>query len=465
MKNLKILYVDSDITNVQNIQNLFLNFFITDLTIEDDASSALSLYKKNNFDLVIVNLDRYTQNSFNFIKNIKYIYNEQVCIIITELDNKDHLIKAIELRVHYLLDKPIQSNIFEKIIKECYIEINQNKAALLSNSLLVQYKHAIDSRSILSKTNIKGEITYANNLFYKISQFTKEECLGQNHNILKHPDMDMAVLKKMWETIQSKKEWRGIIKNKSKDGKEYIWDSLIIPLLDTHNNIIEYIGIRHDITKLEHYKNNLQLQLNMAINDIEETQKEVVFTMGAIAETRSKETANHVKRVAEYSFLLAKLAGVSKENTLLLKLASPMHDIGKVGIPDAILNKPAKLTKEEFKIMQSYATVGYEMLKNSNKEILQTSAIVAHEHHEKWDGTGYPRGLKKENIHIYGRITAICDVFDALGSNRCYKKAWDIEEILEYLKNQKYKHFDPRLVDLFLVNIKKFLTIKECYID
>ena len=151
--------------------------------------------------------------------------------------------------------------------------------------------------------------------------------------------------------------------------------------------------------------------------------------MGAIGESRSKETGNHVKRVAEYSYLLAKLSGLNEDESELLKQASPMHDIGKVAIPDSILHKTDKLTKLELEIMKTHALKGYELLKGSDRPLLKMAAIIALEHHEKWNGEGYPTGLKEEEISIYGRITAICDVFDALGSDRCYKKAWIDEDL------------------------------------
>ena len=198
------------------------------------------------------------------------------------------------------------------------------------------------------------------------------------------------------------------------------------------------------------------------LNDaIEETQREVIYAMGEIGETRSKETGNHVKRVALYSKELALLYGLSAEEAERLQMASPMHDIGKVGIADAILNAPRKLTAEEFETMKTHASLGYDMLKQSNKPILQAAAIVAHEHHEKWDGSGYPNATSGENIHIYGRITAVADVFDALGSERVYKKAWELEKILDFFKEQSGKHFDPKLVTLFLNNLAKFLVIRD----
>ncbi|NQY93680.1 MAG: HD domain-containing protein [Campylobacteraceae bacterium] len=199
--------------------------------------------------------------------------------------------------------------------------------------------------------------------------------------------------------------------------------------------------------------------------EIINTQKEVVYAMGEIGETRSKETGNHVKRVAKYSKLLALKYGLSLADAELLTMASPMHDIGKVGIPDAILNKPGKLTPDEFVIMKTHAELGYKMLKNSNKAILKTAAIVANEHHEKWDGSGYPQGLKGDEIHIFGRITALADVFDALGSNRVYKKAWDLDRILKLFEEEKGKHFDPTLIDLFMGNLDDFIAIRDKYKD
>jgi len=149
----------------------------------------------------------------------------------------------------------------------------------------------------------------------------------------------------------------------------------------------------------------------------------------------------------------------------MIRVASPMHDIGKVGIPDAILNKPGKLTYEEFEIMKMHSELGHDLLKFSQREILKIAAIVAHEHHEKYNGKGYPRGLKGEDIHIYGRITSVADVFDALGSERVYKKAWDLDCILKLLKEERGVSFDPQIIDLFLENLEEFLVIRDRYQD
>jgi putative two-component system response regulator len=206
-------------------------------------------------------------------------------------------------------------------------------------------------------------------------------------------------------------------------------------------------------------------EINVLNQEIIDTQRELIFTMGGICETRSQETGLHVKRVAEYSYLLAKLSGCDEEFASMVQQASPMHDIGKVAIADAILHKTSRLTPEEWAIMKTHSSVGYSMLSVSKRPLLQMAATISHEHHERWDGNGYPNGLAGENISLVGRITAIADVFDALGSVRCYKDAWELPAILEFFKDGRDKHFDPRLLDLFFENLDQFLAIRDEFAD
>jgi HD-GYP domain-containing protein (c-di-GMP phosphodiesterase class II)/ribonuclease BN (tRNA processing enzyme) len=253
---------------------------------------------------------------------------------------------------------------------------------------------------------------------------------------------------------------------------------MIIPMFDYQDNIIGAFQVINHIGERETFDERDMERLMLASTyaaetiiaarleeEIEETQKELIFTMGAIGESRSKETGNHVKRVAEYSKILALASGMDEKEAELLKQASPMHDIGKIAIPDAILKKPCAFDKHEHQIMKRHAELGYQMIKSSKRPLLQAAAIVAHEHHEKWDGSGYPRKLAGEEIHIYGRITALADVFDALGSNRVYKKAWSDEKIFELIRKERGKHFDPKLVDLFFENIDKILQVREKFKD
>ncbi|NJB66519.1 response regulator RpfG family c-di-GMP phosphodiesterase [Desulfobaculum xiamenense] len=205
---------------------------------------------------------------------------------------------------------------------------------------------------------------------------------------------------------------------------------------------------------------------NILLNrEIISTQKELIFTLGDVVESRSHETANHVRRVAEYSRFLALAYGLDEKEAELLRLASPMHDVGKIGIPDAILLKPGRLTTEEFEVMKSHTVLGYQILRSSSRKIIRSAAVVALQHHERWDGKGYPEGLKGEDIHVFGRITAITDVFDALATPRVYKAAWDLERIVELVRHERGGLFEPALADLLLGNLDDILKIRDAYPD
>jgi len=350
------------------------------------------------------------------------------------------------------------------------------------NAELKQVVESFDKYVIFSKTDLKGRITYVSDAFCKISGYTKEELVGQGHNIVRHPDMPSLAFKELWSDLKSKGYWRGEVKNKTKDGGFYWVDAIIESDYGKTGKHIGYHALRQNITSqkevetlkqdLEKLNDHLEAQNDEKIievikltKDIKDTQKEIIFTMGTIGEIRSKETGNHVKRVAEYTKLLALYSGIHEFDAEMLRQASPMHDIGKIGIADAILNKPGRLTTEEMDVMKTHARLGFDMLKHSDKKLLGIAATVAHEHHERFDGTGYPNGLKGENISIEGRITAVADVFDALGSARAYKKAWSDEDIVKMFIEEKGKHFDPDLIDIFLENKQDFIDIRNKFVD
>ena len=193
------------------------------------------------------------------------------------------------------------------------------------------------------------------------------------------------------------------------------------------------------------------------------TQRELVSTLGEVIEVRSKETGNHVKRVAKISRLLGEKIGLSNHELEILEAASPMHDVGKIGVPDNILQKPGKLTDEEFDVIKTHTNIGKDILGSSDRELLSIACIIAHQHHERWDGTGYPTGLKGEKISIYARITMLADIYDALSSGRSYKTAWPEKQIHEYIRSEREKFFDPYLVDVFFEHIGEIRAIRTRY--
>ena len=223
--------------------------------------------------------------------------------------------------------------------------------------------------------------------------------------------------------------------------------------------------------QLRDYQENLEVKIqdglakiNLLNQEIIATQHDAIVMLGSICEGRSTETGEHIRRMASYCEFFAKCVKLDEESVELIRQAAPMHDIGKIAIPDAILGKPEPLTPEEWKVMKTHAELGYKMLVSSTRPLFKMAATIAYEHHEKWDGSGYPRGLKGEEIHIAGRLSALADVFDALDSKRCYKKMWSLEDSLNLIKSERNKHFDPRIVDALFENMDEFLKLRAQFL-
>ncbi|MGB1237520.1 MAG: HD domain-containing phosphohydrolase [Pseudomonadales bacterium] len=205
-----------------------------------------------------------------------------------------------------------------------------------------------------------------------------------------------------------------------------------------------------------------QLQNQRLLKEIELSHRETIYILMEVMESTSDETGAHIKRVAESSRLLARyVPTLSEEDERIIFHASPMHDIGKIMIPKSILHKPGKLTEQEYELMKTHAKKGRDLLLGSGRKLLNAASIISHQHHEKWDGSGYPRGLKGDEIHVYGRIVALADVFDALTHKRQYKEAWDIDRAVAHIIESRGSHFDPELVDIFIEHLDEFVAIVE----
>lgn len=244
----------------------------------------------------------------------------------------------------------------------------------------------------------------------------------------------------------------------------YVTKSILaVPLLNSKG---EAIGVFQAINKKDGVFSNIDAEILILIgnyasvslenailyNKLKNTQNKIINKIATAAEFKDKDTSRHTKRVGLYSYMLASKFGLEKDKCEIIKITAPMHDAGKIGIPDSIILKPAKLTDEEFSIMKRHCQIGFDLLYDEDDEVLQKAAIIAKEHHEKYNGLGYPLGLKGEEISIEGRIVSIADVFDALTSVRPYKKAWSLNDAREFLISNKAISFDPKLVDLFIEN-------------
>ena len=257
-------------------------------------------------------------------------------------------------------------------------------------------------------------------------------------------------------------------------GGQHFGDKYFIGVYESHlegNNLFFLEGIEdiNDLDRqlIEVFGTNIGVAFdNQAMfEEIELTQREMIYRMSEAVESRSKETSNHVKRVALTCQYLARVMGMNEREVEILYKAAPLHDIGKIAIPDHILNKPGKLNDDEWQKMKTHAQIGCDILSAAELTVLNAGAILAGEHHENWDGSGYPEGKKGEGIHIYGRITAIADVFDALVNKRCYKPAWSIVETMDFFREMTNVKFDPKLVELVFKHQSDLMAIQDKYTD
>ncbi|MDM8545556.1 response regulator [Candidatus Venteria ishoeyi] len=227
-----------------------------------------------------------------------------------------------------------------------------------------------------------------------------------------------------------------------------------------------HIQLYHSKKLLQQHNINLHTKMkfehNRLLSELEANQKDIIYILTELMESTSDETGKHIKRVAEYCRLMAHYHDcLNDEDAEVLYHAAPMHDIGKMMVSQDILHKPDKLTVEEFNLIQQHTLHGHTLLGHSERKIIKAAAVIAYEHHEKWNGEGYPQGLKGEEIHIYGRITSIADVFDALTHKRIYKDSWAVEDAVAYIEQQQGSHFDPSLVALFLDHVDEFIAISQ----
>ncbi|WP_331775470.1 HD-GYP domain-containing protein [Sulfurospirillum sp. 1612] len=451
LKTVQVQFTQAE-QNFESVKKIFLNnpsalldelFF--DIHSDKNLSQKLHMLFKNEKDIEKAFRQAYTlhQEKIHLMNQYKSEY-------------------PIEIRIRQELEnKVLQTGDYVLISDFGNLKYYSKEALYQNKSLMPLDQWLIRINDIKNKTNIKQFDAYINivkslrSKVYRIHQINLSETkiLENIFKILKQNNRVNAQIQHRIETISS-----GFITS-SNFFVPILLGVVICFILYLAYRVNKNVGLSVD---------EIQRRVEMGLDEINkldkeiiETQKEVIFTMGTIGEQRSRETGNHVKRVAEYSKLFARFYGLSEEETEMIGQVSPMHDIGKVAIPDSILNKPGRLDEQERTIMDTHATLGYEMLKGSNKALLKMAAIVAKEHHEKWDGSGYPEKKAGEEIHIFGRITAIADVFDALGSDRVYKKAWKDEDIFVLFKQEKGRHFEPKLVDIFFENLDEFLQIRN----
>lgn len=337
-------------------------------------------------------------------------------------------------------------------------------------SILVISAKYIDNIATLLKTNNYQDVQYSNSV-----QEAKGLYLANTPSLMIVSSMEELTILQLTDKLSdfnSEGRLPPVLLINDNEGKPPVVDSVIKDFINLPIDEGEFLfRIHHLLTthlshlELQGYNTSIIKTLELRSKELRESQIEVIECLGYAAEFRDSETGMHTIRVGHYSQCLAKALGMSDKEAESLLYSAPMHDVGKIGIPDNILLKPGRLDGNEWDIMKQHTVIGENILNRSKNKLLQQASIIALNHHEKWDGSGYPRGIKGNEIHLYGRIVAIVDVFDALTMERPYKKAWTIDSAVELINSESGRHFDPSLVKLFNDNLEKILFIKKSYAD
>lgn len=482
----KIMVVDDD-QLVHNTTKLVLS----DFKFEEKRMELLHAYSsseakkilKEHSDVAVIFLDVVMETEDSGLRMVKYIRD----------DLKNHLVRII-LRTGQPGQAPEEKVIVDYDINDykTKTELTVQKlytsliSALRSYRDLIKIernrkglKHIITSSSTLFETTSLKRFTYGlltqlaalfefedEAYYHRTSGLAAVDHMGNLTIIAANGEFSNFIDQEADQVLPYR--ILNLMKQASKERRSLMGQDYFVGYyrsLGTIENFIifDHLNLKDEIDRelLELFSSNISIAFdNIYLNHkIVKTQKEIIMRLGEVVESRSHETGSHVKRVSAYTELMCKLLGFDENKCESMKLTAPLHDIGKIGISEAILNKPAKLSDEEFDTVKTHTNIGYNILSNSDLDLISEAADIALKHHENWDGTGYPGGLKGSDIPIESRIVAFVDVFDSLSQKRVYKEAWSLEDIYTYMKEQRGKKFDPKIVDLFLENFEAFKEI------
>lgn len=443
MERTKILIVDdsktvhSELTAI--LSDIYLNGKVLDIEHAYGFEDFRKIFVPEKYALVITDLVMERDDSgIQVINHIRHTYNDKRTRIILMTANPEKIPSD-------LLTKDYDVNAY---LEKNHLSPFSMKLTVLS--MLKTYEDIVSlERAIVTLENVTANATEMSleelliNTFFQVRTFLS----------LKRPDIKLnGEIFVNNERIFPPK----FIKSEPLEHR-YDFQTKV-----QENRILFNIYSSKELNTLEisYFRSLLKnLQRSVISTRYPDVEEEFVIMLSKVVEAKSEETGDHVNRVAELSGYLAEALGFNSSDANLIKKASALHDIGKVGVPDYILNKPEKLNDKEFAVIKEHSMIGFEILRDSTLNVFEIGAVVALEHHERWDGTGYPYGLQGEEIAIEARIVQVADVFEALTHDRCYRPAWPVEKAVEYMNDMKGRQFDPKVVEAFNKHLKDMIAI------
>jgi PAS domain S-box-containing protein len=303
-------------------------------------------------------------------------------------------------------------------------------------------------------SDAERKVTHWNRAAEKLLGVSRADALGHTvDEVVRFPPESAALREEMVAELAAGESWEGELPMLGADGTIFPAYVTKAPVREPDGSIVGYSGVLVDLSEMK----NARAELRSTVEELERSRRETIYRLSRAVETRDLETGSHIERIGELAASIGQRLGLEPDHVELLRIASPMHDVGKIGISDQILHKPGPLTAEERVEIERHTEIGFEVLSGSESELLDMAAQIALTHHEKMDGSGYPRGLVGEEIPLEGRIAAVVDVFDALISDRCYRPAFSVEEAIEILREGRGSHFDPEPLDALLSDIETLI--------
>lgn len=456
MDKFLVLIVDDSKTVHNQITKAIKNITVENKPIELESVYSYrefkSVYEPNKYALVITDLVMETEDSgINVINHIRHTVNDTKTRIVLMTANPEKVPQELLIRDYDVNSYIEKRSMNDFLLKLTVISLLKTyKDIIAFEKAINSIEHVIQSSKEMNLEELLIEIFFQVRSFLTLKS-SNIEIEGQiyldDHKIF--PPKAVSQTSKIHQ-------------KKSVISFGYLFEEEI---LGKHVKII--IGSSKQLSDIDKdYVKALLSNLKQSYfyTQLMDIENELVYRLANLVETRSEETGEHVKRVSEVCYLLALDFGFDKDSSLI-KGASGLHDVGKVGIPDHILNKPGKLNDQEFAVMKEHTLIGFELLKNSRLKLFELGALIALQHHERWDGTGYPYGLKGEEIAPEARIVQVADVFEALTHNRCYRPAWPVDKAIEYMYDMSGKQFDPKVIEIFKKRLWDILDIFKKFKD
>jgi PAS domain S-box-containing protein len=484
-KSSRVLIVEDEYYLGKMLEKALIHEEIEAIAVTD-VDNAIKEIGKQSFDLIVSDIympGRNGKDLFEYVKDqdleIPFIFmtgNPDLKMAIDFLTSGgyDYIVKPFMIADFIQKVKPVIQN---HKIKKQEKNLVKDLRALLSRRLseLKIYQDVFDSTDdgeII--TDVDGIIVKVNRGFEKITGFCNEELLQQSIDLLQESILPDLKFKEILKKLKKENAWHGELKGKKKNNESWIVNITFSPIRNEEAQVFAYAGIFKDVTS----QREVEQALISSLQQMNQAQEAIIFGMARLAEHRDNDTGFHLERIRNYCKLLAEALLehemypdiIDEDFIQMLYRTAPLHDIGKVGIPDYILLKSDTLTEYEFDIMKSHTLIGFNTLNSILKiygdlPFLKMGIEIAYCHHERWDGSGYPQGLKRDAIPLSAQILAIVDVYDALTTERTYKKAYAHSAALESIKKERGKHFSPKILDVFVEIAEEINKIRESFTE